>query len=95
MQRTQSRDTYLVIRRLSRKLGEPWRRGIDGERDLLEAELLEVEREDRLETLLDDLDELEKLLPRLCLELKKGETHKIINQSFSYKFNNFIRVKLR
>lgn len=54
-----------------------------------------MEREDRLETLLDDLDELEKLLPRLCLELKKGETHKIINQSFSYKFNNFIRVKLR
>lgn len=28
-----------------------------------------MEREDRLETLLDDLDELEKLLPRLCLEL--------------------------
>lgn len=63
--------TYLVIRRLSRKLGEPCRRGIDGERDLLEAELLEIEREDRLETLLDDLDELEKLLPRLCLELRK------------------------
>lgn len=61
-------NTYLVIRRLSKKLGEPWRRGIDGERDLLETELLDVEREDLLETLLDDRDELEKLL-RLCLEL--------------------------
>lgn len=60
----------LVIRRLSKKLGEPWRRGIDGERDLLETELLDVEREDLLETLLDDRDELEKLL-RLCLELKE------------------------
>lgn len=68
--RVRVHDTYLVIRRLSRKLGEPWRRGIDGERDLLLAELLEVEREDLLETLLDDLDELEKLL-RLCLELMK------------------------
>lgn len=55
-----------MIRRLSRKLGDPWRRGIEGERDLLEAELLEVDREDLLETLLDDRDELEKLL-RLCL----------------------------
>lgn len=90
MQRTQSRDTYLVIRRLSRKLGEPWRRGIDGERDLLEAELLEVEREDRLETLLDDLDELEKLLSRLCLELKKEETRKTFSKMFLYDFNNFI-----
>lgn len=36
----------------------------------MEAELLELEREDRLETLLDDLDELEKLLLRLCLDLK-------------------------
>lgn len=58
-----------MIRRLSRKLGEPWRLGIDGERDLLEAELLDVEREDLLDTLLDDRDELEKLL-RLCLELE-------------------------
>lgn len=39
----------------------------------MEAELLELEREDRLETLLDDLDELEKLLLRLCLDLKKEE----------------------
>lgn len=70
-----NQTTYLVIRRLSKKLGEPWRRGIDGDRDLLEAELLDVEREDLLETLLDDLDELEKLL-RLCLELK--ETKKMI-----------------
>lgn len=37
----------------------------------MEAELLELEREDRLETLLDDLDELEKLLLRLCLDLKE------------------------
>lgn len=61
-----------MIRRLSRKLGEPCRRGIDGERDLLEAELLDDEREDLLETLLDDRDELEKLL-RLCLELERKQ----------------------
>lgn len=37
---------YLVMRRRSKKLGDPWRRGMDGDRDL-EAELLE---------LLDELD---------------------------------------
>jgi hypothetical protein len=42
-----------------------------------------VEREDRLETLLDDLDELEKLLPRLCLELKREKRHsKHLSNSF-------------
>lgn len=74
-------SAYLVIRRLSRKLGEPWRRGIDGERDLLEAELLDVEREDLLETLLDDRDELEKLR-RLCLELN------INKEQFNIKYRN-------
>lgn len=57
-----------MIRRLSRKLGEPWRRGIDGDRDILECELLEDDRDDRDERLLDDRDELEKLL-RLRLVL--------------------------
>lgn len=41
----------------------------------MEAELLELERDDRLEALLDDLDELEKLLLRLCLELKKDKIY--------------------
>lgn len=57
-----------MIRRLSRKLGEPWRRGIEGDRDLLDPELLELEREDRLDPLLEDREELEKLL-RLRLVL--------------------------
>lgn len=71
-----------MIRRLSKKLGEPWRRGIDGDRDLLEAEELDVEREDLLETLLDDLDELEKLL-RLCLELKEERELLLLRLLFS------------
>lgn len=56
-------STYLVIRRLSKKLGDPLRLGIDGERDLpfdrlfteLAAELAE---ELRLDWLLDR-DDLE------------------------------------
>lgn len=61
-------DVYLVMRRLLKKLGDPWRLGIEGDRVLLrecsDSELLDDEREDRLlfDALLDDRDELEKLL---------------------------------
>lgn len=57
------------MRRRSRKLGEPWRRGIEGERDLLEAELLELERDERLDALLDERNELEKLRRLRLVEL--------------------------
>lgn len=56
--------SYLVIRRLSRKLGDPLRRGMDGERDLL---LLR-----RFTELADELAEelrLERLSDRDDLEL--------------------------
>ena len=60
-----------MIRRRSRKLGEPWRRGMEGERDRLEPELLEDKRDDRIEPLLEDLDELVKLLRLRRVELEK------------------------
>lgn len=49
----------------------------------MEAELLELEREDRLETLLDDLDELEKLLLRLCLERMEERELLLVRLRFS------------
>lgn len=53
-------STYLVIRRLSKKLGDPLRLGIDGERDLpfdLFTELAaELGEELRLDWLLDRED---------------------------------------
>ena len=49
----------------------------------MEAELLELEREDRLETLLDDLDELEKLLLRLCLERTEERELLLVRLRFS------------
>lgn len=62
-----------MIRRLSRKLGEPCRRGIDGDRDALDWELLDDDRDDRDETLLDDRDELEKLLRLLLVLMEDRE----------------------
>lgn len=49
----------------------------------MEAELLELEREDRLETLLDDLDELEKLLLRLCLDRTEERELLLVRLRFS------------
>lgn len=71
---------YLVIRLLSKKLGEPCLLGIDGERDrAVELELLELLLEPELERLLDlerDLDsdlllDDDRLL-LLCPELKQN-----------------------
>lgn len=60
---------HLVIRRRSRKLGEPRRLGIDGERERLELELPLELRDDLLDALLDDREELEKLLLLRLVEL--------------------------
>lgn len=49
----------------------------------MEAELLELERDDRLEALLDDLDELEKLLLRLCLERTEERELLLVRLRFS------------
>lgn len=61
------------MRRRSRKLGEPWRRGMEGERDLFDSELLEIERDERLDPLLEDRDELEKLPLLKCAELNDNK----------------------
>lgn len=54
-------DPYLVIRRLSKKLGDPLRLGIDGERDLLLVRRFTTELTDELadELRLDRLSERE------------------------------------
>lgn len=51
-----SGGVYLVIRRLSKKLGEPWRLGIDGDRDLYALLELDDDDEFELERLLSDPD---------------------------------------
>lgn len=68
-----AKSTYLVIRRRSKKLGDPCLLGIDGDRDfelLLElCELRELELELRDDPERDELDE-DDLLPLRCPELK-------------------------
>lgn len=75
--------SYLVILRLSRKLGEPCLRGIDGDRDLELLRLVELDDEEDcdLERDLDRLGDLERepdwlrerLLPDEELRLRRIE----------------------
>ncbi|EFA10446.1 hypothetical protein TcasGA2_TC012692 [Tribolium castaneum] len=68
------RLNYLVILLLSRKLGEPWRRGIDGDLDLYALLELEELSESELERLLLDTD-LDPDLERLLLDDDDLHTH--------------------